>query len=86
MTVMLAGPFKKIAEIRNSIQGEKEPYLYGCVGGFTVTGLQDDIGGGEAALILSPVQFKGDDGKKAEQQRQVFLNAVKTSCPSVRIL
>ena len=85
MNVMIKGPFKAVVQIRNFVQGDDEPYLYGNRGGFTVTGLDDDRGAGESVLLLSPSAIAGKKPSEIEQQRKVFIDTVRKSNPSLRV-
>lgn len=85
MSTIITGPFKLISGIRNFIQSDAEPYIYGRCGGFEVSGFSDDTGGGEAALFLSPVRLSQADFEKSQRDREMFLNKIHQRYPSLEI-
>lgn len=77
MIATITGPFSVVAFIRDFVQGSKEPYLNGSCGGFVVEGLEDDIGNGEAALVLSETTILGKDLEAAKEYRESFVKKIK---------
>ncbi len=85
MDIKISGSFKEIAEIRNFIQGNEEPYLYGSRGGYCVESMEDSFGDRRAALFLSEAGIPKKTCEEAAKIRADFIAILKKASPSLEI-
>ena len=85
MSAAIRGPFATVAFIRDYVQGSKEPYLYGTCDGFSVSGLEDDLGSGDSVLLLSEAAMPAKGSESTKQHRLGFLQKLKERYPVLDI-
>lgn len=85
MGLIIIGAFNKIAEVRNFIQGDKDPYVFGCRSGYSYFGIVDNMGDNNSALFLSDVGVPEKTPQEAKDIRKKFVDNLKKAAPDLRI-
>lgn len=85
MGLIVIGAFNKIAEVRNFIQGDKEPYVSGFRSGYSYFGMVDNMGDNKAVLFLSDTGVHGRTPQEAIEIRKKFVENLKKAAPDLLI-